>query len=195
MMADDPGNAKNRDRAQFVARAEDVFGRDVLQPLVQHAGEAPGDVRHLIAEFRSKLDALDVVVATIPGGSSNGVGAVTRAAPGAGYESPQPRSTHAADTTDDIGRNQRSRLRELTLLEFMSRETRAYSLQQLINALAVEGFGDTSGAIVSQLHRLKKMSVINQPANGMYEITDEGLSHLRHLRTSFGSLRTGHRAG
>ena len=79
-------------------------------------------------------------------------------------------------------------MRELILLEALARETRAYTLQQLLAALEVKGFGDTGGAIVSQLHRLKKLGVINQPGSGLYEITDEGLSHLRKLRSSIGSL-------
>jgi DNA-binding PadR family transcriptional regulator len=51
-----------------------------------------------------------------------------------------------------------------------------------------KGFTDSSGAVVSQLHRLKKLGLINQPANGMYEITLDGLGHLRKLRSSFGAL-------
>jgi hypothetical protein len=35
---------------------------------------------------------------------------------------------------------------------------------------------------------MKKLGVIDQPANGMYEITQDGLGHLRKLRSSFGAL-------
>jgi DNA-binding PadR family transcriptional regulator len=70
----------------------------------------------------------------------------------------------------------------------MARETRAYSLHQLLSALAQKGFSDSSGAVVSQLHRLKKLGLVNQPASGMYEITTDGLGHQRKLRSSFGAF-------
>lgn len=183
--------------AEFVAHASDVFARDLFQPMYERANVAPNDVRRLISEIRHKLDALDIVVETILGhpmpapsdqgratqtvhqlNSTNGV--ASHAAPSI---APDP-----ADPYDDIGRNQRSRLRELTLLDFLARETRPFSLQQVLGAIGEKGFEDTSGAVVSQLHRLKKLGVINQPAGGMYEITPQGLSHLHQLRSSFGSL-------
>jgi hypothetical protein len=172
----------------FVARLSDAFHRSLFQPMFQKAPVAPGDVRQLIAEFRDKLDLLDKVIATAEQGRPSGLDrvAATRpaiAAPGIG----EPDEA-GSDDYDDIGRNQRSRLRELQLLEAMARETRPYSLQQLLSALAQKGFSDSSGAVVSQLHRLKKLSLINQPANGMYEITLDGLGHLRKLRSSFGAL-------
>jgi hypothetical protein len=172
----------------FVSRLSGVFARELFQPMFKEAPQRAGDVRQLIAEFRQKLDALDLVIATCPD-----------ARPGNGVARTAPRETSDQDGSDaafagdgddldDIGRNQRSRLRELTLLEAMAKETRAYSLQQLLSALGQKGFADTSGAVVSQLHRLKKLGVVNQPANGMYEITDGGLGHLRKLRSSFGAL-------
>ena len=90
---------------------------------------------------------------------------------------------------DEIGRNRRSRVRGLVLLEALSREAKAYSLQQLMGALTQRGFQDTPSAVVSQLHRLKKLELIRQPANstGMYEITNAGLGHARNLRSSFGA--------
>jgi hypothetical protein len=173
----------------FVARLSDAFHRSLFQPMFQKAPHAPGDVRQLIAEFRDKLDLLDKVIAMAEQGRGNGLDRVAAAARSAsaapGLDEPDEAE---GDDYDDIGRNQRSRLRELQLLEAMARETRPYSLQQLLSALAQKGFADSSGAVVSQLHRLKKLGLINQPANGMYEITLDGLGHLRKLRSSFGAL-------
>ncbi len=150
--------------------------------------ESPSDVRALIADFRAKLDALDHVIETAgPAGPRmqlNGASAAREADMAA-----DEASSDAGDL-DDIGRNQRSRVRELVLLDALARETRPYSLQQLLAALAHKGFQDTSGAVVSQLHRLKKLGLINQPASGMYEITLDGLGHQRKLRASFGALVT-----
>lgn len=170
----------------FVARMSGVFARELYQPMFQRAAQAPGDVRRLIAEFRDKLDVLDAAIATFDAPESLGAGLSPVGVPA--NDEPSSRGRDDRDALDDIGRNQRSRLRELTLLEAMARESRAYSLQQLISALEGKGFGDTPGAVVSQLHRLKKVGVINQPANGMYEITNDGLGHLRKLRSSFGGL-------
>jgi len=173
----------------FVARLSDAFHRSLFQPMFQKAPVAPGEVRQLIAEFRDKLDLLDKVIATADQGRATGPDRSAAAGRGpiatAGFAEPDGAE---GDDYDDIGRNQRSRLRELQLLEAMARETRPYSLQQLLSALAQKGFADSSGAVVSQLHRLKKLSLINQPANGMYEITLDGLGHLRKLRASFGAL-------
>ncbi len=185
--------------SDFVADGLSVFEREIFEPILERAHECPGDARRLIAALRSKLDPLDKLIARIPEGSQAGNGATrspfARAAVD-GSSVREPRPTNGAgngaradlEQLDDIGRNQRSRLRELTLLEFMAQDTRAYSLHQLMAALAAQGFADSSAAVVSQLHRLKQNSVINQPANGMYEITDGGLGHLRHLRASFGAL-------
>ena len=176
-MAADGGEADD-----FVRRLSAVFGRDLFGPMFQRATLAPGDVHQLIGEFRQKLDALDLVISTCGEPARRGAPPLAAAA-----ETLSPAITDK-DAYDDFGRNQRSRVRELILLEALARETRAYTLQQLLAALEAKGFGDTSGAIVSQLHRLKKLGVINQPGSGLYEITDEGLSHLRKLRSSIGSL-------
>lgn len=171
----------------FVSRLSEAFHRSLFQPMFQKAPVAPAEVRQLIAEFRDKLDLLDKVIATAEQGRGNALDRTAAARPmidAAALDAPEEES----DDYDDIGRNQRSRLRELQLLEAMARETRPYSLQQLLSALSQKGFADSSGAVVSQLHRLKKVGLINQPANGMYEITLDGLGHLRKLRSSFGAL-------
>ena len=184
----------------FVADGLSAFEREVFEPILQHAHESPAEARRLIAAVRDKLEPLDKLLAQIPNGagaSTNGAlskQGVPRDLAGKGIggfsvSNGTGKDVHAdSEVMDEIGRNQRSRLRELTLLEFMAQDTRAYSLHQLMAALAARGFTDSSAAVVSQLHRLKQNSVINQPANGMYEITDGGLGHLRQLRSSFGAL-------
>jgi hypothetical protein len=173
----------------FVARLADVFARELFQPMFQRAPMAAGDVRQLIGEFRKKLDALDEVIEAADVGARE-IGLALAPSRDVFVSASMTSVPDAGDGEDfdDIGRNQRSRLRELQLLEAMARESRPYSLGQLLAALAQKGFQDTSGAVVSQLHRLKKLALINQPANGMYEITHEGLGHLRKLRSSFGAL-------
>ncbi len=182
------------DGSDFVARAKDGFGSDFIQPMFLRASQNPDDVRQVVAFMREKLDQLDGLLAAIP--SSQPSQAQANHAHNAQAPTLHPHSNgHAmngndgsADAFDDIGRNQRSRLRELTLLEYISRENRPFSLQQILGALHSKGFDDSSGAVVSQLHRLKKTGAIDQPAGGMYSVTDDGLSHLRKLRSSFGPL-------
>ena len=173
-----------------------AFQTGVLGPMLQQVATEPANVRACIAELRTKLDALDVVLGTgtVPAATEHGsTGPDVHPALRASLETAHANgggtgSLHAADV-DDIGRNARSRVRELTLLEAMAKGSRAYTLQQLMAALAAGGFDDsTDAAVVSQLHRLKKNDVIHQPANGFYEITDGGLAHLRKLRNSVGAL-------
>jgi len=183
----------------FVRRASALFAAELFKPMFQRATAAPEDVRALIAEFRGKLDALDTVIAACPTSTEPTALGWHRPAPSAGGSAGATRTSHLSadidgeqrDGLDEVGRNQRSRLRELVMLEALAREARPFALQQVVAALDQRGFTDTSGAIVSQLHRLKKLGIIDQPANGMYEITDEGLGHLRRLRSSFGALLNG----
>ncbi len=161
------------------------FQTTILLPLMGRAVVAPDEVQALIEMMRDKLDTLASLMPNGPSmalasgaasGGSQRVSAATVAA---------PESTSEAD---DIGRNQRSRVREMVLLETLESEHHAMPLQQLTKALKAANFDDTSSAIVSQLHRLKKLGVIDQPANGMYAISEEGLVHLRLLRKNFGPL-------
>jgi hypothetical protein len=108
----------------FVTRLSDVFHRSLFQPMFQKAPVTPGDVRQLIAEFRDKLDLLDKVITTAEQGRATGLDRVVAARPviaAPGLDEPEEVES---DDYDDIGRNQRSRLRELQLLEAMARETR-----------------------------------------------------------------------
>ena len=171
-----------RDRTSGLGQAADAFTTEVLRPLLAASIDDPEGVRRLAASFREKLDALDLLL------GEEGVEGPTDAGRA-------PRSPAAAEPRDParwaddaIGRNQRSRVRELTLLEVLAAEARPYSLMQLMRALEQRGFEDGQPAIVSQLHRMKKVGVIEQPASGMYEVTEEGLSHLRKLKSSVGGL-------
>lgn len=163
-----------------------IFAEDVLKAMVDRVGSSPAAIKQLTAEIRTKLDALETLADAFPG---SGAKPATKIGSADSYAALGPVPDEAdGDDFDDIGRNQRSRLRELVLLEVMAKDHRAYALQQLMTALAAKGFSDTNGAVVSQLHRLKRVGVVDQPGNGMYIITDSGLGHLRRLRSSFGGL-------
>ena len=186
------------------------FQAHVLKPLLGLANEAPGDAQAVIRVIREKLDALETLLdgdepsavlnegvhgatATAPRGAAGSVDAA--AANGGGRHGmdggvPGGRDEGSADLAD-IGRNQRSRVREMRLLEILSGEARPFSLQQLVHGLAEFGIQANGAAVVSQLHRMKKVGLIEQPANGMYEITQDGLGHLRKLRSSFGAFVRG----
>ncbi|MGE0024479.1 MAG: hypothetical protein AB7S70_12720 [Hyphomicrobium sp.] len=164
-----------------------AFAREVFNPMVAMTGTAPAERRRLLDEIRGRLDIVEQVIETAEA-------AAYPVTPLAG-RMPLPVDEAANDTDvdgsalGDIGRNQRSRVRELVILEALALEAKAYSLQQVLSALAQRGFkDDTPSAVVSQLHRLKKLDLIRQPpgATGMYEITNDGLGHARTLRSSFG---------
>lgn len=168
-----------------VAHIFAAFAREVFTPMVGQSGVPPAERRRLLDEIRNRLDVVEAVIATEEAASGPGqhFSASLPTEPAANDQEPD------ASAFDEIGRNQRSRVRELVLLEALAREAKAYSLQQLLGALAQRGFQDTPSAVVSQLHRLKKLELIRQPANGtgMYEITNAGLGHARNLRSSFGA--------
>jgi hypothetical protein len=182
--------ADEGDETGFVRQASRVFAAELFKPMVQRATVAPDEVLALIAELRAKLDIIDEVIASCPdAGRPPALRQRQGAMAAGGRRNDGGRGDEEArDGLDDVGRNQRSRLRELAMLEVLAREARPYALQQVTSALESRGFGDQGGAVVSQLHRLKKLGIIDQPANGMYVITDQGLAHLRRLRTSFGGL-------
>ena len=182
----------------FARRIQTLFATELLTPLVLRAATTPDEVRALVSELREQLGSLDRLLSgTTPAGGAAGMPAPVDHRCGEGRHGDGHRGDghhgegRDGDGLDEVGRNQRSRLRELAMLEAMAREERPYALQQITAALDARGFADTSGAIVSQLHRLKKLGVIDQPANGMYVLTDQGLGHLRRLRTSFGALMGG----
>ncbi len=164
-----------------------IFAEDVLKAMVDRVGASPAAIKQLAAEIRAKLDALETLADAFPDAGASRPASRIGTADSYAALGPLP-DDDGGDDQDNIGRNQRSRLRELVLLEVMAKDHRAFALQQLMVALAAKGFGDTNGAVVSQLHRLKKVGVVDQPGNGMYIITDAGLGHLRRLRSSFGGL-------
>ncbi len=176
----EPDRADAPRDAEGCAQITRTFQTQIIMPLMVRAGLAPAEVKTLIATLRDRLDTLESLLspddamppAPLPVG---GVGAGSRSH--AGISEP-----------DEIGRNQRSRLRELALLEALEAEHHALPLQQILRALSAAGFEDTSAAVVSQLHRLKKLGVIAQPANGMYALTPDGVLHVRDLRKNFAHL-------
>ncbi len=163
------------------------FHMQVLRPLLTLANESPNDALVVIQTIRGKLDALETLLGDAePLQAGRSVGTAPTVINGSGDNAAGGR-----DEMEDIGRNQRSRVREMYLLEALSSDARPFSLQQLMRCLEEEGFGDASAAVVSQLHRMKKVGIIEQPANGMYVVTKEGLGHLRTLKASFGALVKG----
>jgi hypothetical protein len=175
-----------------LAHISRIFSEDVLKAMVERVGSSPAAIKQLAAEIRSKLDALDILADALPGGGSGqratASSSTSRIGTADSYAALGPVPDDGAEDFDDIGRNQRSRLRELALLEVLAKDNRPFALQQLMTALSAKGFNDTNGAVVSQLHRLKRVGVVDQPGNGMYMLTDSGLGHLRRLRSSFGGL-------
>jgi hypothetical protein len=190
MAADGTSGTPTDDRVGHIFAA---FAREVFNPMVALNGVPAGERRRLLDEIRRRLDVVEQVIATAEAATypSSGPGQHAPALSLAAYPAELTSEEGDADGSalDEIGRNQRSRVRELVLLEALSREAKAYSLQQLMGALSQRGFQDTPSAVVSQLHRLKKLDLIRQPsgATGMYEITNAGLGHARTLRSSFGA--------
>ncbi|MFZ4806575.1 MAG: hypothetical protein ACOYLQ_04895 [Hyphomicrobiaceae bacterium] len=173
--------ANDREAQAGLGQAAQAFNAEVLRPMLAASVDDPDAVRTLAAALREKLDALELLLAD---SETPGRRLPQRAN---GQAAPDPRSP-AASRDEDIGRNQRSRVREMTLLDILAAEARPFSLQQLMRALDDRGFAEGQPAVVSQLHRMKKVGVIEQPANGMYEVTEEGLAHLRKLKSSVGAL-------
>ena len=167
--------------ADFSARLVRAFQSDIIIPLMTRAGVVPAEARALIQMFRDRLETLESLLSPDEGYSTS-LQVLTNG------HAPQLPPPAAITEAEEIGRNQRSRIRELALLSTLESEHNALPLQQIMRALTAAGFDDTSAAIVSQLHRLKKLGVIAQPANGMYALTQEGVMHVRDLRKNFGHL-------
>lgn len=165
----------------FSSRLVAAFEAHIQVPLMGRVGAAPAEVKALIETFRNRLTALESLVPGQVAGRPLGANAN-------GAHGLEPQFAVVVEP-DEIGRNQRSRVRELVVLEALEAEHHALALPQLTRALTEAGFDDTSAAIVSQLHRLKKLGVIAQPANGMYVLTQDGVLHVRELRRNFGHLK------
>ncbi len=90
---------------------------------------------------------------------------------------------------DDIGRNQRSRIRELILLDALARETRPYSRSIPLERLGAKGFsGYVRRRRVAAAQASGSSGSITSPPAACNEITLDGLGHQRKLRASFGAL-------
>lgn len=169
-----------------IAQVFAAFAREVFNPLVAMSNVPPQDRRQLVEEIRKRLDLVDQVIETGEVGT-----AYPRppASADAAIEAAIAQDVNEGSAFDAIGRNQKSRVRELVLLETLASEAKPFSLQQLLGSLARRGVKDSPSAVVSQLHRMKKPGFIRQPANttGMYEITTAGLGHARSLRSSVGA--------
>ncbi|WP_295559906.1 hypothetical protein [uncultured Hyphomicrobium sp.] len=186
MPADGTTGAPADDRVQRIFSA---FAREVFNPMVALNGVAPSERRLLLDEIRRRLDVVEQVIDTAEAATFSGTGYGMAAGVPLSVEPSAAETDADGAAIDEIGRNQRSRVRELVVLEILAQEAKAYSLQQIMSGLTQRGFKeDTSSAVVSQLHRLKKQDLIRQPAasTGMYEITNAGLGHARTLRSSFG---------
>jgi hypothetical protein len=169
---------------EFSSRLVAAFEAHVQLPLMARVAVAPSEVASLIATLKDRLAALESL---IPGQAAPRA-AIRSPGNGLALEPAGPLPSATVDA-DEIGRNQRSRVRELVLLEALEAEHHALPLAQITRALTEAGFDDSSAAIVSQLHRLKKLGVIAQPANGMYALTQEGVLHVRDLRRNFAHLK------
>jgi hypothetical protein len=183
MAADGTSGVPADDRVAHIFAA---FAREVFNPMVALSGVAASERRRLLDEIRRRLDVVEQVIATAEAATFPATGFAVPGAAGLAAEE----ADADGSALDEIGRNQRSRVRELVILEALAQEAKAYSLQQVMSALAQRGFkDDTPSAVVSQLHRLKKLELIRQPlgSTGMYEITNAGLGHARNLRSSFGA--------
>lgn len=184
MAADGTAGGAVDDRA---ARIFAAFAREVFNPMVALSGVASGECRQLLDEIRRRLNVVEDVIDTAEAAAFPGAAFAARGLPAG----PAANDGVEADASalDEIGRNQRSRVRELVILEALAQGAKAYALQQVMSALAQRGFrDDTQSAVVSQLHRLRKLGLVSQPtgSSGMYEITNDGLGHARRLRASFG---------
>jgi hypothetical protein len=186
MAADGTTGAPGNDRVAHIFAA---FAREVFNPMVALGGVPAVERRRLLDEIRRRLDVVEQVIDTAEVASFPAQGLPASSAAFSGAEVAAGDTDDDNSALDEIGRNQRSRVRELVILEALSQGAKAYALQQVMGALAQRGFkDDTPSAVVSQLHRLKKLGLITQPAGstGMYEITNAGLGHARTLRSSFG---------
>ncbi len=177
----EPEMDEDVDHSFRAEQAFQAFKSAVVKPLMALSFDAPLEARQLLSRLRDQLDACDTLIDDVEPATAVSAPTVISGAASAHTVVSKP-------LADDIGRNQRSRVREMLLLETLEADKRAFALSQLVHALETGGFSDTSAAVVSQLHRLKKLGIIDQPANGMYIITQEGLGHLRRLRQNFGPM-------
>ncbi len=166
-----------------------IFRDDVLKPMMARAEASPAEIKSLVDKLQTRLDAFKTLMDD-DDGLAAGLSSQARPASAIEPASMPPQASAEMPVGEDLGRNQRSRLREIVLLSALEQEKRAYPLQQLMAVLRTRGFDDSKGAVVSHLHRLKALELVDLPSggSGMYSITTQGLAHLQRLRTDFGHL-------
>lgn len=158
---------------RFIDQAARLAARDPAQAIAL--------ISDLVAKAKTIADYAEIRVAS-------GAGLVAPAAVSGEGRSGSSGLAVAGGDADDLGRNQRSRIREVVVLEILQRQGAPCALSALMSGLASRGFSDSQAAVVSHLHRLKSNGLIAQPGNGFYDITSEGHGHLRRLKASLGSL-------
>ena len=178
------GSDGDEDDLEQIAR---IFRDDVLKPMMS-AGASPEEIKKLVARLQEKLDAFKTMN-DLDGEPSGEASAATKTA------KPYSAATSAITSPEmilghELGRNQRSKLREIVLLLVLAQEQRAYPLHQLISEVDRHGLDSSKPAVISHLNRLISLGLLATPSkgSGMYSITPQGLTHLQRLRTDFGHL-------
>ncbi|MFA5950640.1 MAG: hypothetical protein WC807_10190 [Hyphomicrobium sp.] len=167
-----------------LAAAAARAGGDYIDLVAKLAGYDPGAAISLITQHIEKVRMISDYAGLRVG--SAGAEAVD---PATGDRASQGGTQGGQESDlDDLGRNQRSRIREAVILDIIERNAAPCALQKLMTGLAGRRIVDTQAAVVSHLHRLKSNGLITQPGSGFYDITTDGLGHLRKLRASLGSL-------
>lgn len=175
------GASGGDDDLEQIAR---IFRDDVLKAMMARAEASPAEIKSLVDKIQSRLDMFKTLI------DDEELSIQPRTASSSEPVAAASRPSMEMPLGEDLGRNQRSRLREIVVLSALEQEKRAYPLQQLMSVLRNRGFDDSKGAVVSHLHRLKALELVDMPSSGsgMYSITPQGLIHLQRLRTDFGHL-------
>lgn len=176
------GSGGDEDDLEQIAR---IFRDDVLKPMMS-TGASPDEIKKLVKKLQVKLDALKVII-----DADDAPAVETQPATQRDASEVTPAITSPEMILgDELGRNQRTRLRELVLLTVLEKEKKAYPLQQLLSDVNRQGFDATRSAIISQLNRMIADDYLETPSkgSGMYTITKDGLVHLQELRTNFAHL-------
>ena len=179
------------------------FRAGTVATLLDHINERPDQVRAFLAGAGEQLAAL----ATLVGGADGSASAAALAGqngsqPGVeahGAMSASGAATHAvaraaglsgraAYGIEQLGRNQRSRVREMLALEALAKAGGACTADELMVAVKDGGLVDTRDALNAQLHRIKKDGLVTQPDTGLYAITDKGRADATALRRIFGKF-------
>lgn len=181
-MAADGGFDMSSELPDIAADAADAAGRAFIETVARLARSDPAKAKTVIAEVMGKASTIDGFATIALGSGHAPASALTLDVAGAGVLS------QAEADRDELGRNQRSRIREAVLLDILQANAGPCALTKLMAGLAGRGIADTQAAVVSHLHRLKANGLITQPGNGFYDITSDGLGHLRKLRASLGPL-------